>query len=557
MPSNKGKVIPVADLAEASLVPGVVQRHEAWRRQAAISLAQSSFVVGSVYLKSVITDLEEVHGGSSHPGFNPVVFAFAREATAAPILLGLARYKGTLVPARRDLPLVVLLGVCLFASQLLYMLGIDLSGVVVATCIQPAIPVFTALLGIALRQEAANPRKLAGIGLSVLGATAMVFGTLVPARRDLPLVVLLGVCLFASQLLYMLGIDLSGVVVATCIQPAIPVFTALLGIALRQEAANPRKLAGIWLSVLGATAMAYVGRERAINRLAEQFRAPPGMTTIVGVGNWSAQDQGGIMRGPPPGPWIRFLRRLRLVCRVVVIDEHRTSKLCCACHTTLHAHQYVRVRNGEEKLVDVWDTKRCGNKACRVHAVNRDVNGAANMLMLCKLFLEQATCCAETGLTLNSAWASIAVYCTAPTIIPASCIRVEGPSNVTVVDTNVPSPALGRTFRFVAGWTPDEGYVGWLTVGLETECALAVPRCSVGRRNYDAVLRPVADLEAQVEEAGQEEACPWRPSGLAWLDARSGECGMLEPGLLPQSLFTGINYLTPKGVQASCNATFF
>ncbi|RMZ52575.1 hypothetical protein APUTEX25_003718, partial [Auxenochlorella protothecoides] len=212
MPSNKGKLIPVADLAEASLVPGVVQRHEgatsaavrkalacsdvlgvfllqgdkAWRRQAAIALAQSSFVVGSVYLKSVITDLEEVHGGSSHPGFNPVVFAFAREAAAAPILLGLARYKGTLVPARRDLPLVVLLGVCLFASQLLYMLGIDLSGVVVATCIQPAIPVFTALLGIALRQEAANPRKLAGIGLSVLGATAMVFGGMAGAGGVAP-----------------------------------------------------------------------------------------------------------------------------------------------------------------------------------------------------------------------------------------------------------------------------------------------------------------------------------------------------------------------------------
>ncbi|RMZ54099.1 hypothetical protein APUTEX25_002676 [Auxenochlorella protothecoides] len=103
---------------------------------------------------------------------------------------------------------------------------------------------------------------------------------------------------------------------------------------------------------------AYVGRERAITRLAEQFRAPPGMTTIVGVGNWSAQDRGGIMRGAPPRPWIRFLRRMRWVCRVVVVDEHRSSKLCCACHATLHAHQYVRVRNGEEKLVDVWDTKR-------------------------------------------------------------------------------------------------------------------------------------------------------------------------------------------------------
>ncbi|KFM22797.1 putative phosphoribosylformylglycinamidine synthase, chloroplastic/mitochondrial [Auxenochlorella protothecoides] len=109
------------------------------------------------------------------------------------------------------------------------------------------------------------------------------------------------------------------------------------------------------------------------------------MTTIVGVGNWSAQDRGGIMRGTPPGPWICFLRRLRRVCRVVVVDEHRTSKLCCACHTSLHAHQYMRVRRGEEKLVDVWDTKRCTNKGCNVNVVNRDVNGAANILMLAKV----------------------------------------------------------------------------------------------------------------------------------------------------------------------------
>ncbi|RMZ54560.1 hypothetical protein APUTEX25_002135, partial [Auxenochlorella protothecoides] len=109
---------------------------------------------------------------------------------------------------------------------------------------------------------------------------------------------------------------------------------------------------------------AYVGRERAINRLAEQFRPPLGMTTVVGVGNWSAQDRGGIMRGPPPGPWIRFLRRLR---------------------------RYVRVCDGEEKLVDVWDTKRCVNKACKVNVVNRDVNGAANMLMLTKCFFAGAS----------------------------------------------------------------------------------------------------------------------------------------------------------------------
>jgi len=31
-----------------------------------------------------------------------------------------------------------------------------------------------------------------------------------------------------AQLFYILGIDMSGVVVATCMQPAIPVFTAML-----------------------------------------------------------------------------------------------------------------------------------------------------------------------------------------------------------------------------------------------------------------------------------------------------------------------------------------
>lgn len=166
----------------------------------AIATAQASFVVGSVYLKAQISRVE----ASSPQSFEPVVFAFAREASAAPLLLLLAWLKGRLrvmraagirlfiytyhfqppfttlpgapLPARQDALLFFLLGVCLFASQLLYMLGIDLSGVVVATCIQPAIPVFTALLSISLRQEAANPRKLVGIALSVLGATAMVFG---------------------------------------------------------------------------------------------------------------------------------------------------------------------------------------------------------------------------------------------------------------------------------------------------------------------------------------------------------------------------------------------
>ncbi len=49
-----------------------------------------------------------------------------------------------------------------------------------------------------------------------------------PAKRDLLRVAALGLCLYFNQLFYIIGIDLSGVVVATCMQPTIPVFTAMI-----------------------------------------------------------------------------------------------------------------------------------------------------------------------------------------------------------------------------------------------------------------------------------------------------------------------------------------
>ena len=58
----------------------------------AIATAQASFVVGSVYLKAQISRVE----ASNPQSFEPVVFAFAREASAAPLLLLLAWLKGRL-----------------------------------------------------------------------------------------------------------------------------------------------------------------------------------------------------------------------------------------------------------------------------------------------------------------------------------------------------------------------------------------------------------------------------------------------------------------------------
>ena len=66
------------------------------------------------------------------------------------------------------------LGLCLWLNQLLYILGIDMSGVVVATCMQPIIPVFTAMLAVALKLEAGSVQKFAGIGIAVGGSVCMV-----------------------------------------------------------------------------------------------------------------------------------------------------------------------------------------------------------------------------------------------------------------------------------------------------------------------------------------------------------------------------------------------
>lgn len=66
------------------------------------------------------------------------------------------------------------LGLCLYFNQLFYMIGIDLSGVVVATCMQPTIPVFTAMIAVLLHMEAGSAQKFAGIGLAVGGSICMV-----------------------------------------------------------------------------------------------------------------------------------------------------------------------------------------------------------------------------------------------------------------------------------------------------------------------------------------------------------------------------------------------
>lgn len=59
---------------------------KAWQCQLALALTQVSFCCGSVYLKRALRAVD----GSRGQNFHPIVYAFVREAVAAPIMCSMA-----------------------------------------------------------------------------------------------------------------------------------------------------------------------------------------------------------------------------------------------------------------------------------------------------------------------------------------------------------------------------------------------------------------------------------------------------------------------------------
>jgi transposase len=110
---------------------------------------------------------------------------------------------------------------------------------------------------------------------------------------------------------------------------------------------------------------------------------------VVGFGDWSNKDSGGVIKGSPSGPVKRLERQLGKHCRVVSVDEFRTSKLHFDCRTRLH-NQYSQkqCKDGAVKTVKVHSVLHCRNSGCNGMTVNRDVNAARNILALLTVQLE-------------------------------------------------------------------------------------------------------------------------------------------------------------------------
>lgn len=102
---------------------------------------------------------------------HPLVLAGLRVGFATPVLLAFAWWHDRVLPQRRDLPLLALLGALgVFGNQVLFIWGLSMTTATDAAILMPSIPVFAAGLAIVLGIERVGPRRLTGIALTVAGA---------------------------------------------------------------------------------------------------------------------------------------------------------------------------------------------------------------------------------------------------------------------------------------------------------------------------------------------------------------------------------------------------
>ncbi|KDD76929.1 hypothetical protein H632_c63p1 [Helicosporidium sp. ATCC 50920] len=128
-------------------------------------------------------------------------------------------------------------------------------------------------------------------------------------------------------------------------------------------------------------------RQKALDSICKEFTKVASRNTIAGLGNWSNNDPGGIVKEHRSGPVIPLEKHLRRHCMVISIDEHCTSILQHVCRTIL-VGQRSEIRDKDDL---VWLNEAYSGqyyKYCHEHnqpggfCVNRKYNAAWNMPML-------------------------------------------------------------------------------------------------------------------------------------------------------------------------------
>ena len=137
----------------------------------------------------------------------------------------------------------------------------------------------------------------------------------------------------------------------------------------------------------------YIASKKALQRICDELTSRGGRRTLIGYGDWSNRDSGGIIKGSMPGPVKKLEAELHKRCRVVSIDEFRTSKLHHTCGGVLdnrHRHKHYRakdearghVRGELRRGTRVHKVLHCANSGCSGISMDRDQNASRNILRL-------------------------------------------------------------------------------------------------------------------------------------------------------------------------------
>jgi len=111
-------------------------------------------------------------------GLAPLAYATVRYALAAVIFVGLALLaERSLRIERRHLPTLALAAVVLWLNQLSFVLALDATTATTIGLLLGAIPIFTALFGVALGRERLAPRFWTAAAISAVGVALVALGS--------------------------------------------------------------------------------------------------------------------------------------------------------------------------------------------------------------------------------------------------------------------------------------------------------------------------------------------------------------------------------------------
>ena len=123
----------------------------------------------------------------------------------------------------------------------------------------------------------------------------------------------------------------------------------------------------------------YIYSQKELRKMCKLIVPNKNKKTLIGFGDWS---NNGVIKKIQSGPVLKFKNMLKQYCKVVEIDEYKTSKVHhgCKCCTLEHQHSVIKKKDGSISTQKIHSVLFCTNKSCNGITMNRDKNASKNIL---------------------------------------------------------------------------------------------------------------------------------------------------------------------------------